>query len=78
MEGILMARIITTVCIVGAVLVMGSLNFVAPRDGLVMFGGKAFAADMATKAPVMAPAPVGKGKSPIGKGKGKAPVVTRG
>jgi hypothetical protein len=74
-----MARIITTVCIVVvAVLVMGSWNLVAPRDGLVVFGGKAFAADMATKAPVMAPAPVGKGKSPIGKGKGKAPVVTRG
>jgi len=73
-----MARIITGFVVVVAVLVMGSWNLVAPRDGLIAFGGKAFAADMATKAPVMAPAPVGKGKSPIGKGKGKAPVVTRG
>jgi len=74
-----MARIITTACIaVAALLAMGSLNLVAPRDGLLMVGGKVFAADMPTKAPVMAPAPIGKGKAPIGKGKGKAPVVTRG
>jgi hypothetical protein len=58
--------------------VVGSFQLVAPRDGLIVLGGTAVAADMPTKAPPP-PAPVGKGKAPIiGKGKGKAPVVTRG
>ena len=74
-----MSRIVAAVCAMGvAIVVMGGFQVVSPHDGLIAFGGKAFAADMATKAPVMAPAPVGKGKAPIGKGKGKAPVVTRG
>jgi hypothetical protein len=71
-----MARIGTIACAAVAVLlVSGSFNLVAPRDGLIMFGGKAFAADMPMKAPP-APAPIGKGKAPIGKG--KAPIVTKG
>ena len=74
-----MSRIVTTVsAIIFAMMIMGGFQLVSPHDGLIAFGGKAFAADMATKAPIMAPAPVGKGKAPIGKGKGKAPVVTRG
>ena len=57
--------------------VMGSFQLVAPRDGLIMFSGQAFAADMPTKAPIAPPpAPIGKGKAPYGKG--KAPIVTRG
>ena len=71
-----MARILTIACAaVVVLLVSGSFHLVAPHDGLIMFGGKAFAADMPTKAPP-APAPIGKGKAPIGKG--KAPIVTRG
>ena len=79
-----MTRIVTTACMAVVVLaVMGSFQLVAPRDGLIMFSGKAFAADMPTKAPVAPPpAPIGKGKGK-GKGKapygkGKAPIVTRG
>ena len=73
-----MARILTIACAaVVVLLVSGSFHLVAPHDGLIMFGGKAFAADMPTKAPpAPAPAPIGKGKAPIGKG--KAPIVTRG
>ena len=75
-----MARIVTIACMaVVVLLVMGSFQFVAPRDGLVIFGGKAFAADMPTKAPVAPPpAPIGKGKGKAPYGKGKAPIVTRG
>jgi hypothetical protein len=66
-----MARILTTAFFASlALLVMGSVPMVAPH------GGKAFAADMATKAPPVAPAPIGKGKAPVGKG--KAPIVTKG
>ena len=59
-----MTRIVTTACMAVVVLaVMGSFQLVAPRDGLIMFSGKAFAADMPTKAPVAPPpAPIGKGK----------------
>jgi hypothetical protein len=72
-----MGRIGTIACAAVVVLLMASFNLVTPRDGLIMFGGKAFAADMPTKAPpAPAPAPIGKGKAPIGKG--KAPIVTRG
>jgi len=73
-----MARILATACMaVAALLIIGSFHLVAPSDGLIVLGGKAFAADMVTKAPpAPPPAPVGKGKAPIGKGKG--PVVTRG
>jgi hypothetical protein len=75
-----MARIVTIACMaVVGLFLMSSFQIVAPRDGLIILGGKAFAADMYTKAPVAPPAPVGKGKYPIiGKGKGKAPIVTRG
>lgn len=74
-----MARVMAIACVaVVAFLVMASVHVVAPRDGLIMLGGKALAADMPTKAPILPPAPVGKGKAPIGKGKGKAPVATRG
>jgi hypothetical protein len=75
-----MARIVTIACMAAVVLmVMGSFQFVAPRDGLIMFGGQAFAADMPTKAPVAPlPAPIGKGKGKAPYGKGKAPIVTRG
>jgi hypothetical protein len=75
-----MARIVTIACMAVVVLaVMGSLQLVAPRDGLIMFSGKAFAADMPTKAPVAPPpAPIGKGKGKAPYGKGKAPIVTRG
>jgi hypothetical protein len=77
-----MPRIATIAFMTVVVLpVMGSFQLVAPRDGLIMFSGKAFAADMPTKAPVAPPpAPIGKGKGK-GKapyGKGKAPIVTRG
>ena len=74
-----MSRIVAVACMaVMALPVVGSLQLVAPRDGLIVLGGTAYAADMPTKAPPP-PAPVGKGKAPIiGKGKGKAPVVTRG
>ena len=74
-----MPRIVAVACMaVVALPVVGSFQLVAPRDGLIVLGGTAFAADMPTKAPPP-PAPVGKGKAPIiGKGKGKAPVVTRG
>jgi hypothetical protein len=74
-----MSRIVAVACMaIMALPVVGSFQLVAPRDGLIVLGGTAFAADMPTKAPV-APPPVGKGKAPIiGKGKGKAPVVTRG
>jgi len=74
-----MTRIVAVACVaVMALPIVGSIQLVAPRDGLVMLGGTAFAADMPTKAPPPPP-PVGKGKAPIiGKGKGKAPVVTRG
>jgi len=74
-----MSRIVAVACMaVVALPVVGSFQLVAPRDGLIVLGGTAFAADMPTKAPPP-PAPVGKGKAPIiGKGKGKAPVVTRG
>jgi hypothetical protein len=73
-----MARIMAIACIaVMALLLMGSFHLVAPRDGLITLGGKAFAADMPMKA-LPPPAPIGKGKAPIGVGKGKAPVVTRG
>ena len=74
-----MSRIVAVACMaVIALPVVGSFQLVAPRDGLIMLGGTAIAADMPTKAPPP-PAPVGKGKAPIiGKGKGKAPVVTRG
>ena len=76
---VLMARIVSTALMASALLIVGSFQFVAPRDGLIVLGGKAFAADMPTKAPIAPPPPVGKGKAPIiGKGKGKAPVVTRG
>jgi len=73
-----MSRIVAVACMaVVALPVVGSFQLVAPRDGLIVLGGTAFAADMPTKAPP--PPPVGKGKAPIiGKGKGKAPVVTRG
>jgi hypothetical protein len=72
-----MGRILTIACAAVVVLVMASFHLVAPRDGLIMFGGKAFAADMPTKEPpAPAPAPIGKGKAPIGKG--KAPIVTKG
>jgi len=74
-----MSRIVAVACMaVVALPVVGSFQLVAPRDGLIVLGGTAVAADMPTKAPPP-PAPVGKGKAPIiGKGKGKAPVVTRG
>jgi len=74
-----MTRIVAIACMaVMALPVVGSFQLVAPRDGLIVLGGTAVAADMPTKAPPP-PAPVGKGKAPIiGKGKGKAPVVTRG
>ena len=74
-----MTRIVAVACMaVMALPVVGSFQLVAPRDGLIVLGGTAVAADMPTKAPPP-PAPVGKGKAPIiGKGKGKAPVVTRG
>ena len=74
-----MSRIVAVACLaVMALPVVGSFQLVAPRDGLIVLGGTAFAADMPTKAPPPPP-PVGKGKAPIiGKGKGKAPVVTRG
>jgi hypothetical protein len=73
-----MARIVAVACLaVMALPVVGSCQLVAPRDGLIVLGGTALAADIPTKAPPP-PAPVGKGKAPIGKGKGKAPVVTRG
>ena len=73
-----MTRVAAVACIAVMALPVGSFQLVAPRDGLVMLGGTAFAADMPTKAPPPPP-PVGKGKAPIiGKGKGKAPVVTRG
>ena len=75
-----MSRIVAVACMaVMALPIVGSFQLVAPRDGLIVLGGTAFAADMPTKAPVAPPPPVGKGKAPIiGKGKGKAPVVTRG
>lgn len=72
-----MARILSVACMAAALLVVGNFQLVAPRDGLITLGGKAFAADMPTKAPIAPPAPAGKGKAPIF-GKGKAPVVTRG
>ena len=73
-----MARVVSVSCIAAVLLVAGSFQVVAPRDGLIRLGGTAFAADMPTKAPPPV-APVGKGKAPIiGKGKGKYPVVTRG
>jgi hypothetical protein len=75
MRDSIMTRILTIVCAAVVVLVIAGFHLVAPRDGLIMFGGKAFAADMPTKAPP-APAPIGKGKAPIGKG--KAPIVTKG
>jgi len=75
-----MSRIVAVACLaVVALPVVGSLQLVAPRDGLIVLGGTAFAADMPTKAPPPPPPPVGKGKAPIiGKGKGKYPVATRG
>jgi hypothetical protein len=77
-KGAFMARIMAIACTtVMALVIMGSFNLVAPRDGLIMLGGKAYAADMPTKAPVAA-APIGKGKAPLGVGKGKAPIATRG
>ena len=74
-----MSRFVAVACLaVLALPVVGSFPLVAPRDGLIVLGGTAFAADMPTKAPPP-PAPVGKGKAPIiGKGKGKYPVATRG
>jgi hypothetical protein len=74
-----MSRIVAVACLaVMALPVVGSFQLVAPRDGLIVLGGTAVAADMPTKAPPP-PAPVGKGKAPIiGKGKGKYPVATRG
>ena len=74
-----MTRIVAIACMaVMALPVVGSFQLVAPRDGLIVLGGTAVAADMPTKAPPP-PAPVGKGKAPIiGKGKGKYPVATRG
>ena len=74
-----MSRIVAVACMaVVALPVVGSLQLVAPRDGLIVLGGTAFAADMPTKAPPPPPV-VGKGKAPIiGKGKGKYPVATRG
>jgi len=74
-----MSRIVAVACMaIMALPVVGSFQLVAPRDGLIVLGGTAVAADMPTKAPPPPP-PVGKGKAPIiGKGKGKAPVVTRG
>ena len=74
-----MTRIVAVACMaVMALPVVGSFQLVAPRDGLIVLGGTAVAADMPTKAPPP-PAPVGKGKAPIiGKGKGKYPVATRG
>ena len=74
-----MPRIVAVACMaIMALPVVGSFQLVAPRDGLIVLGGTAVAADMPTKAPPPPP-PVGKGKAPIiGKGKGKAPVVTRG
>jgi hypothetical protein len=74
-----MTRIVAVACMaVMALPVVSSLRLVAPRDGLIVLGGTAYAADMPTKA-LPPPPPVGKGKAPIiGKGKGKAPVVTRG
>ena len=74
-----MSRIVAVACLaVLALPVVGSFQLVAPRDGLIVLGGTAVAADMPTKAPPP-PAPVGKGKAPIiGKGKGKYPVATRG
>jgi hypothetical protein len=72
-----MARVVSIACLsLVALVVGGSFQLVAPRDGLIAFGGTALAADMPTKAPPPPPAPVGKGKAPIF-GKGKAPVVTR-
>jgi hypothetical protein len=75
-----MPRIATIAFMTVVVLpVMGSFQLVAPRDGLIMFSGKAFAADMPTKAPIAPPpAPIGKGKGKAPYGKGKAPIVTRG
>ena len=75
-----MPRIATIAFMTVVVLpVMGSFQLVAPRDGLIMFSGKAFAADMPTKAPIAPPpAPIGKGKGKTPYGKGKAPIVTRG
>ncbi len=75
-----MSRIATIAFMTVVVLpVMGSFQLVAPRDGLIMFSGKAFAADMPTKAPIAPPpAPIGKGKGKAPYGKGKAPIVTRG
>lgn len=74
-----MGRIVAVACLTAFALFMLSGSQVAfTPAGLVVKGGKAFAAEMPVPPPPPPPAPVGKGKAPIGKGKGKAPVITRG
>jgi hypothetical protein len=67
--------------IVGSSLALGFIVLNGPQvvngpAGLTVKPGQALAADMPTRSPPPAYAPVGKGKAPIGKG--KAPIVTKG